>query len=169
MTHGPWLQRTHNLLGNTLHKQITSRPQTFTKCLPWAMKHQAGRWTRQYVIIDHLIILHGSAQTAQLWAESINRAVGWDRRMLHGLPTTPEHYCLLNVAILFWNRSWSGFLTTGDLKKSPPEWCLLRSSCLPEMNQYQPYPLLPQTHAGLAEKVIWWHDLVLHSTQAATA
>lgn len=86
MTHGPWLQRTHNLLRNTLHKQITSRPQTFTKCLPWAMKHHAGRWTRQYVIIDHLIILHGSAQTAQLWAESITRAVGWDRRMLHGLP-----------------------------------------------------------------------------------
>lgn len=104
VTHRPWLQRTHNLMKNVLSKHITSIPQTVAKHLSCAIKHHAGSRTRQYIIIDHLSILHESSCTAQLWAESISMAVGWG--------DMPSAHASATVFIMLPSSSWAGLSLT---------------------------------------------------------
>lgn len=118
-THRPRLQRTHNLMENTLSKQITSTLQTFAEHQSHAIKHHAGSWTRQYIIINCVTILHTSTYTAQMWTESITKEVGWGDK--HSMPFSPNGTTVFRMLLCF---LW-GTLCLTDLR-----WKIPRGICL---------------------------------------
>lgn len=72
---GPVSPQTYAFIENMLGKHTVSLPPHLLST-HHAIKQSAESWTRHYIFIDPLILLHRGEYATQLWAESVTR-VRW--------------------------------------------------------------------------------------------